>query len=70
VFGLGHDGPLGDPGFGAGLHAKGIRGAPGMFEMTWAPDGRAVSQYGDPVVEGEAHMIWRRVATHAVLGRP
>lgn len=27
--------------FRPGLRVKGVQGVPGMFEMTWAPDGRA-----------------------------
>jgi len=57
-------------GFRAGLRVKGIRGAPGIFEMTWAPDGRATFQDGGPAAPGEAHIIWRRVGTHDILGRP
>lgn len=56
--------------FRPGLRVKGIRGASGIFEMTWAPDGRATFQYGEPVVAGEPHIIWRRVGTHAILRRP
>jgi len=56
--------------FRAGLRVKGIRGAEGVFEMTWADDGRATFQYGSAVHEGEAHVIWRRIGTHDVLRRP
>jgi hypothetical protein len=56
--------------FRKGLRVKGIQGARGLFEMTWAPDGRATFQYGGEVVQGEPHVIWRRVGTHAVLRRP
>jgi hypothetical protein len=56
--------------FRKGLRVKGIRGAPGIFEMTWADDGRATFQYGQPVVADETHIIWRRVGTHAVLRQP
>jgi mRNA-degrading endonuclease YafQ of YafQ-DinJ toxin-antitoxin module len=54
----------------AGLRVKGVQGAPGVFEMTFAPDGRATFQYGDPLVEGEAHIIWRRIGTHGVFDQP
>ena len=54
-------------GFRAGLRVKGIQGKPGMFEMTWAADGRAVFSYGDAIVEGEPHILWHAVGTHAVL---
>jgi len=32
---------LGRGRFRAGLRVRGIEGAPGILEMTWAPDGRA-----------------------------
>jgi hypothetical protein len=56
--------------FRPGLRVKRVEGAPGIFEMTWAPDGRATFQYGEPLREGEPHVIWRRVGTHAVFGDP
>lgn len=56
--------------FRKGLRVKGVQGASGVFEMTWADDGRATFQYGDAVLEGEAHIIWRRVGTHDILGQP
>jgi hypothetical protein len=56
--------------FRRSLRVKGVQGAPGVFEMTWAPDGRATFHYGEPVREGDTHVVWRRVGTHAVLGSP
>jgi len=56
--------------FRKGLRVKGVRGAGRVFEMTWAGDGRATFQYGDSVVPGEPHVIWRRVGTHAILRQP
>jgi len=41
-----------------------------VFEMTWADDGRATFQYSDAVVEGETHVIWRRVGTHDIFKQP
>lgn len=57
-------------GFRPGLRVKGVRGAPGVYEMTWAPDGRATFQYGAAVRAGEPHVVWRRVGTHDVLTTP
>ena len=57
-------------GFRKGLRVKGIQGAAGMFEMTWAPDGRATFEYGDELIEGEPHVVWRRVGTHAIFKAP
>ena len=35
-----------------GLRVKGVKGAPGVFEMAWAPDGRATFSWGDEIVPG------------------
>lgn len=56
--------------FRTGLRVKGVKGAPGISEMTWAPDGRATFQYGELVRPGEAHIVWRRVGTHDIFGTP
>ena len=56
--------------FRKGLRIKGIQGASGIFEMTWAADGRATFEYGDEVIEGEPHVVWRRVGTHAIFNQP
>lgn len=56
--------------FRKGLRVKGVKGATGIFEMTWADDGRATFQYGDAVRESEPHVVWRRVGTHAIFTRP
>jgi hypothetical protein len=55
--------------FRKGLRVKGIQGAPGVFEMTWAPNGRATFAYGRPVRTGEAHFVWRRIGTHQIFER-
>ena len=56
--------------FRAGLRVKGVQGARGVFEMTWAANGRATFQYGPELTPGQAHVIWRRVGTHDVFDRP
>jgi hypothetical protein len=53
-----------------GLRVKGVQGSPGIFEMTWGDDGRATFQYGPSQLPGEAHVIWRRVGTHAIFSSP
>lgn len=53
--------------FRPGLRVKGVQGAPGVFEMTWAPNGRATWQYGEERRAGEPHVIWRRVGTHDIF---
>lgn len=54
-------------GFRNGLRVKGLQRADGMFEMTWAPDGRAVFTYGDSRRDGEPHVIWLAVGGHEIL---
>jgi len=57
-------------GFRKGLRVKGVKGATGIFEMTWGDDGRATFEYGEPVVETEPHVVWRRIGTHAIFKKP
>ena len=56
--------------FRRGLRVKGVKGATGVFEMTWAPDGRATFAWGDPIRKGSRHVQWRRCGKHDVLTRP
>ncbi|MGW8526811.1 hypothetical protein [Nocardiopsis sp. NPDC055824] len=53
--------------FRPGLRVKGVQGAPGVYETTWAPDGRATWEYGDGRFPGKAHVVWRRVGTRSVF---
>jgi len=57
-------------GFRAGLRVKGVSGVHGVYELTWAPDGRATFSYGRSVVKGEPHIIWRRIGAHEILREP
>jgi hypothetical protein len=47
-----------------------FRGRHDLWEITWANDGRAVFMYGEPIREGQAHIVWLRVGTHAILRDP
>ena len=47
-----------------------VKGTTGIFEMTWAPDGRATFEYGESVRPREPHVIWRRVGTHGIFRQP
>jgi hypothetical protein len=60
----------GGEGFRRSLRVKGVKGARGVFEMTWAKDGRATFSYGRSMHPGEPHIVWRRIGTHDVLERP
>jgi hypothetical protein len=50
-----------------GLRVKPVQRTNGVFEITFAPDGRATFEYGTPVKQGDRHVIWRRIGTHDVL---
>ncbi|MEU3400645.1 hypothetical protein [Streptomyces filamentosus] len=56
--------------FRGGLRVKGVRSAPGVFELTWDGNGRATWQYGPELVQGVQHVIWRRIGTHDILTGP
>ncbi len=55
-------------GFRPGLGVTGVPGAPGVFEMTWAPEGRATWQYGPKQRPGTPQVIGRRAGTQAIFG--
>lgn len=52
------------------LRVKRVQGRAGVWEITWAPDGRATFQYGDEIRPGDPHIIWRRIGTHAIFRAP
>jgi hypothetical protein len=56
--------------FRTGLRVKPVQGTDGIFEMTWADDGRATFEFGKEVKPGETHIIWRRVGTHDIFKQP
>jgi len=53
----------------AGFRVRRVEGTDRVYEMTWAPDGRATFEYGESGGKG-AHVIWRRIGSHAVFRRP
>jgi hypothetical protein len=53
--------------FRKGLRVIRVEVTDGIFEMTFAPDGRATWQHGDEVRPGEVHVVWRRIGTHAIF---
>ena len=56
--------------FPPALRVHRVQGERGIWGISFAPDGRATFEYGPEVIAGEAHVIWRRVGTHAVLSEP
>lgn len=52
------------------LRVKGYQSQPGIFEMSWAKDGRALFRYGTSPHTGDAHIIWLRIGTHDIFRQP
>ena len=55
------------PWFRPGLRVKKIQGEEGLWEMTWAPDGRALFAFGPQQQPGKRHVRWVDIGTHAIL---
>lgn len=58
-------------GWPASLRVKSMRGAPGIYEMTWSfasPDGRATFEF--VTIDGVLYCRWRRVGDHGVYRNP
>ena len=55
--------------FRPGLRVKRVQRYPGIWEMTWAADGRATFEYGEEI-RGEPHISWRRIGSHDIFRRP
>ena len=56
--------------FRKGLRVKRLQGHAGLWEMTWADDGRATFRYGDSIRPGDPHIVWRRVGSHDIFENP
>ncbi|SRR5690242_2805446 len=56
--------------FRRGLRVKKFQGLAGVFEMTWARNGRALFRYGTSPIPGEKHIIWIRIGTHEIFKNP
>jgi hypothetical protein len=52
------------------LRVKRVVSHQGVWEMTWATDGRATFEYGEPVIPGQPHIIWRRIGKHDIFRNP
>jgi hypothetical protein len=57
--------------FRRSLRVKPMRGAGGIFEMTWeGDDGRATFEYGAELTPGDPHIMWRRIGGHQIFSNP
>lgn len=58
------------PYFPAALRVKDVNGYPGVWEMTWAMNGRCTWEYGKPVLPDKVHIVWRRIGGHEIFNDP
>ncbi len=58
------------PVFPPALRVHRVQCSAGVWEITFAPDGRATFEYGPEVIAGDTHVIWRRIGRHEVLAEP
>jgi hypothetical protein len=49
---------------------EGRPGHPGVYELSFGEGGRATFAYGDEVVPGQPHVIWRRIGDHSIFADP
>ena len=52
------------------LRVKRVQSVPGVWELSWAADGRATFEYGPERTEGQPHIIWRRIGSHDIFRNP
>ncbi len=52
------------------LRVKRVTGHDGIWELTWAADGRATFEYGAEQAPGEPHVCWRRIGSHSMFSDP
>lgn len=57
-------------GFRKALRVKKMQGFENVWEMTWAPDGRATFHFGESLKERQPHIVWRRIGTHDIFRQP
>jgi len=53
--------------FRPGLRVKPLQGKADSYEMTWAPDGRAIFRFDEDVIPGKRHVVWESIGTHSIL---
>lgn len=58
------------PGLPGDPLARPLAGHHGLYELRFAPNGRATFMFGAPVRGDQPHVIWRRIGGHEVMDRP
>jgi mRNA-degrading endonuclease YafQ of YafQ-DinJ toxin-antitoxin module len=58
------------PPYPGNLRMKKVQGWKGVWEMSFANDGRATFEFGEQIHAGEAHIVWRRIGGHEIFRNP
>ena len=58
------------PAFAPALRVRRVQGTEGIWELSWAADGRATFRYGAELAAGQPHIVWLRIGKHAILDDP
>jgi hypothetical protein len=66
---LNFDADLASTQFRPSLGVNAVQGVPGAYEMSWAADGRATFEFGQPASPDNV-VIWRRVGSREGFRRP
>ena len=53
-----------------GLRVHRVQGNRGVWEMTWAEDGRATFEDGPSLRPDDSQIIWRRIGSHDLPENP
>ena len=53
--------------FRKSLRVKRYLGHEDVWELSWAPDGRALFKHGAEARRGEPHVIWLRIGGHEIF---
>jgi hypothetical protein len=57
--------------FPAALRVKPVKGRRGIWELTWAGDGRCTWEFGTSLrEEPSCHILWRRIGSHEIFRDP
>lgn len=51
------------------LRVKRFQGEEGVWELTWAPNGRVLFRYGKEIQPGDAHVIWLNIGSHDIFNK-
>jgi len=59
------------PTFPDALQVQDVKGHTGIWELTWEKkNGHCTWEFGNQVLPGKAHIVWRRIGGHEIFREP